>query len=421
MTAYFFDCAVNSGIALLILFTGYRIFLCRNSNFAWSRATLLAIYLLAAVLPSLHFIQVPGQTAVIENAGVEIGELAAVKSSGTVLNSVISLLVPIYYIGISVAVIAIFAGWIKIAAIIWRGIKIQKDGYTLVGSAKRGISPFSVGRFIVVPNDDIACDAIITHELSHVRRLHFIDLLVAQAYLIFQWWNPAAWWMFRSLKTVHEYQADNDTLSSGVARGEYQTLIVTRCAGLTSNLHADTLGSGSLRARLRMMNRSNRKSSLFAFLILLPCAALASAVPTLTYAKDLRNAGDIEELCVSETEDDVAIIYVSETEPSEKETPTYSVNAYLTGENLHELLKNKIKYPYGKTDASGRVVVQFTLAADGRTKDVNILRSSGVPALDNEAMRAISELSLSSPITATACGKDITPDIRFSIPISFNP
>ena len=52
----------------------------------------------------------------------------------------------------------------------------------------------------------------------------------------------------------------------------------------------------------------------------------------------------------------------------------------------------QIKYPDEayKNNIEGRVAIKFVIAADGKVKDVKVLRSSGNQLLDNEAVRVIS-------------------------------
>lgn len=53
---------------------------------------------------------------------------------------------------------------------------------------------------------------------------------------------------------------------------------------------------------------------------------------------------------------------------------------------------SQVKYPEEatKNNIQGRVTLQFTIAKDGKVKDVTIARSSGNELLDNEALRVIS-------------------------------
>ena len=51
MMQYLVNYSLNAGLIIMILWAGYQFALSRNTNFKTSRAALLSIYLLAALLP----------------------------------------------------------------------------------------------------------------------------------------------------------------------------------------------------------------------------------------------------------------------------------------------------------------------------------------------------------------------------------
>ena len=55
-------------------------------------------------------------------------------------------------------------------------------------------------------------------------------------------------------------------------------------------------------------------------------------------------------------------------------------------------VNSRLNYPEDakKKKLGGRVVLQFTIAADGHLEDVKVLRSSGIPSIDAEALRVVS-------------------------------
>lgn len=92
------------------------------------------------------------------------------------------------------------------------------------------IAPFSWMRYIVVSEKDLQadCTPILAHELAHIRLRHSWDILIAQACIIVQWFNPAAWLVKQELQAVHEYEADSEVLRQGVNAKEYQLLLIKK-------------------------------------------------------------------------------------------------------------------------------------------------------------------------------------------------
>lgn len=62
----------------------------------------------------------------------------------------------------------------------------------------------------------------------HLRYRHTLDLLCMQCLLILYWFNPAIWLLKRELQEVHEFEADNGVLNTGIDATRYQLLLVKK-------------------------------------------------------------------------------------------------------------------------------------------------------------------------------------------------
>ena len=69
-------------------------------------------------------------------------------------------------------------------------------------------------------------EAIVLHEKAHLRLRHSFDLLVTDLAGCLQWFNPAMWLLRRELRAIHEYEADEAVLDSGVDARQYQLLLI---------------------------------------------------------------------------------------------------------------------------------------------------------------------------------------------------
>ena len=143
------------------------------------------------------------------------------------------------------------------------------DGNILIHYPEK-IAPFSWMRYIVVSEKDLQadCTPILAHELAHIRLRHSWDILIAQACIIVQWFNPAAWLVKQELQAVHEYEADSEVLRQGVNAKEYQLLLIKKAVG------------SRLYSLANSLNHSSKKSNPWArakYLYVLPLAAVAVA------------------------------------------------------------------------------------------------------------------------------------------------
>lgn len=61
-------------------------------------------------------------------------------------------------------------------------------------------------------------------------------------------------------------------------------------------------------------------------------------------------------------------------------------------QRLRDRVNNELAYPLGAGNASGDVLVGFTIGADGKPANVGVRQSSGNPTFDRAALRLVSHL-----------------------------
>ncbi|WP_417785078.1 M23/M56 family metallopeptidase [Tenacibaculum sp.] len=88
----------------------------------------------------------------------------------------------------------------------------------------------------VNPSENIL---IVEHEKAHVVLKHSIDVLLAEIYIVFFWFNPLVYRYRKSLKSIHEYQADSWVLNGITKTSNY-------LAVLLQNIEKETATSNSL-------------------------------------------------------------------------------------------------------------------------------------------------------------------------------
>lgn len=112
-------------------------------------------------------------------------------------------------------------------------------------------------RILISRHDyDTNSQAILTHELSHIRKGHFYDLMLMEIIKIIYWFNPLIYKLVRDIKDVHEFQADEQTLNSGLDPIEYQLLIIKDCVGHQMFALANNFNHCQIKKRITMMNKS---------------------------------------------------------------------------------------------------------------------------------------------------------------------
>lgn len=123
------------------------------------------------------------------------------------------------------------------------------------------LTPFSWMGHIVLSRKDFEenGNVIITHERAHIRLGHSVDNLLMLPVLLLQWFNPAVWLLMRDLREIHEFEADESVLASGVNAKEYQLLLIKKAVGKRYYSIANSLNHSKLKNRISMM--LSKKSS----------------------------------------------------------------------------------------------------------------------------------------------------------------
>jgi bla regulator protein blaR1 len=95
-------------------------------------------------------------------------------------------------------------------------------------------SPVSWGIFrpVIIVNakgvkDAASAEAIIVHELAHLTRLDWLNLLIARLVTAMFWFNPLVWVLSRAAHELSEQAADDVVLRSNIGRMDYAEVLIS--------------------------------------------------------------------------------------------------------------------------------------------------------------------------------------------------
>lgn len=279
---------INVAIALFYAF--YRLFFYKDTFFAWRRTALLCFFAVSAAVPLLdiqHWIvqQEPMAAMADLYAAVVLPELTLTPQPETDWRQLLADGIVVAY-WLVAALLALrflvqLAGIVRLA----RRCPTQKIDGTTVHLLPRPEGPFSFFRWIFVCPDAHTGDElheILTHERTHARQWHSIDVLTGELACIVCWFNPFAWLMKREIRTNLEYMADEKVLETGHDSRTYQYHLL----GLSHHKAAATIYNSfnvlPLKKRIIMMNkRRTRAIGRTKYLMFLPLAALLMIVSNI--------------------------------------------------------------------------------------------------------------------------------------------
>ena len=116
------------------------------------------------------------------------------------------------------------------------------------------VPSFSWGREVVMSRKDFEENPVIfTHELMHVRCRHTLDLVFLLPVQLLFWWNPLVWITREELRLLHEYEADEGVIRSGIDAAGYQLLLVRKAVGEQRFVLASEFQHLQVKNRVEMM------------------------------------------------------------------------------------------------------------------------------------------------------------------------
>lgn len=263
---------LKSGCYLIIFYLLFKLLMSGTTFFRFNRVTILAGIIGCMFLPLIEFttqeetfLTVPLQTIqgiFVEQAdGIfwdtmfwvrpqvdETGNMQAINWCPIALGYV-------YLAGGLFVLCRILLSFYRMFQLIRNGKRRSYGKYKLI-VVSEPISSFCWGKYIVVSVSDYSqqsTDGILLHETMHLRYRHTLDLLCMQCLLILYWFNPAIWLLKRELQEVHEFEADNGVLNTGIDATRYQLLLVKKAVGTRLYSMANGFNHSKLKNRITMM------------------------------------------------------------------------------------------------------------------------------------------------------------------------
>lgn len=350
---------VELNISLMILYMAYKLFFEKDKNFKVRRIYLLGVLLLPAVIPLMpDSIRMPvGQLSLISInlEEVTISGAGAVNGTGSNL-SFTSVLLLLYIVILTFGILKVFLQLARITHAIIHSKRFQVGGITLLTSKSLHASSFFTYIFIdpaAIKEDSF--NHILEHESIHKREWHSIDRILAELFVIINWFNPVAWMFRRSVIENLEYLADSAVLRKGTDPTKYQLSILNQYIGSAS---ISNQFSSQIKNRINMLNKNYKLGSRWKLALLLPLTALAFFVVSCTDRDaPIKDIDPAEEITAKAPEMEVFSVV--------EEMPKFNGGDPATEFRMY-IAKNLI-YPdeAKEAGATGKIFIKFIVDKEG--------------------------------------------------------
>jgi len=273
-------------------------------------------------------------------------------------------------------------------------------------------------------------EEILKHEQNHLARFHFFDILFMEIIKTLQWFNPFIHMFDRSLRAIHEYQADEGCLKNGVCAASYQQLLLSQVFG-SKNLYITNSFSNPTLIKKRMIMMTKKRSTTMANLKLL---LVMPVIAIVLFA--FSSCGDKGSASAQMPEADKKVVLGDQVSPDAPPPPpppakfnvkdgdtTWSyvdkMPVFAGGDaELLKFIMTNTRYPdvAKKNGIMGRVIVKFIVEPDGSVSNISIMKGVS-PEIDAESVRVVSLLpKFESP--GIEKGKAVP--VWYMVPITFS-
>ncbi len=257
---------IKSILCSAVLFLYYHVFLKNKVFHHYNRFYLLALVAISIIAPFLHFAaaketfvaSLPFQllnTTIMEDGELfEGGYLAQspVLISATVIYKILYSIVILVFLG------AFASSLLKIKRLFRRNEKLTIDDITIVKTDDAPGTPFSFFKLLfwnkTVDMNGAVGQKILQHELVHIREQHSFDKIFMNLIQSIFWINPIIWMIKKELFMIHEFLADEKSVSKGDT-ASFAAMILQASFPQGNFTSANHLSYSSIKRRIKMINQ----------------------------------------------------------------------------------------------------------------------------------------------------------------------
>ncbi len=384
MTA-FVSYQLKSALCLMVFTLLYYALFRRETFHHLNRFLLLGLTALSLLIPLLHL---PVPSSGTRDVPVLIGAVTVyadrLGQGSSATTEPAGWLMTLYLTGV-ILFSAYFLGQLLLLIVrFMKGSRSRYAGACLVVLPENR-HPFSFFNLVFMDRHPEPEDAVLRHELAHVRQWHSLDIIMIQLVKILQWFNPFLFLIEKAIQETHEYLADASvTEQDGEADG-YRLLLLSRVFGVQPGIFSFFNHS---RIKNRMIMLTKQKSPLshgYKYLCLLPAMLLLFVAISCQKKMPAPPPPPPPPPAAAEQPPEVSSdtnFFVKVDKPAEFQ------GGDLT--RFQEWVQKNLVYPPDAIKAGifGKVVVQFAVDENGKLNFVKVLRGVS-PSLDNETVRVI--------------------------------
>ena len=267
---------------------------------------------------------------------------------------------------------------------------VEQGSYKLI-YIKDSQSAFSFFNYLFIGTDAPGVDTIIKHELVHIHQKHSADIIFLEILKIINWFNPFIYLLQNSLKTVHEYIADEQTAIFETDALAYSSFLVNNAYGISGPSITQPFSTYHLLKKRIIMLNQQRSGNLarLKYLVAVPICAGLLCASTLGFSKTY---GWVDLAPKHITQQPKRVPPPPPMPPKSNSTKGTETEPQPVGgiQEFYKFMGKNMRYPKEMFDKNvqGTVIVQFMVETDGSLSDIKAVRGPGYGA-EEESVRVI--------------------------------
>jgi|GEM_PF-1840790 len=362
---------IESGISLAVLYAVYLLLLRSQTCFTFTRFYLLISILISLIIPIIH-INTPAVTAF--KPLLVLNEIRITAESQVMSTPDVPTFQEIlFYLYLSVSAVFLLIFLVSLSYLLMLVLTnkaYDQQGFHIV-LLKKNLPPFSFFTYLFMDESHRlnGMEEVVEHEKAHIRQWHSADLLLSELIIVFQWFNPFAWFYRRTIKEIHEFIADDNVLKQGYDINTYQLRILDQVFGISVIPLINNFNKSITAKRINMMEK--KKSSRISIPrlsgVFLLTAFTIIALACGTKSTDKTMAGKFAQDTAA-----TSLAYLNPDEP-----------AVFPGgiEALVKYIADNVKYPEKalKKGIEGKVYVQVVIDENGKVIPITAEKKAELP------------------------------------------
>lgn len=285
---------LEANIYLGVFYVAYCLFLNKETHYLLNRLYLALSSIVSFILPVLQLgillpplPEPPTASYVVAEQVTNVPAPIAVPVQVTVPAFTLQDgLWYVYLAGAAVCAGLLIIKLISLLKLIRANKVIEMDNYKVV-YLKDTDTAFSFFNYLFIGSEANNERTILRHELVHIRQKHSADIMFLEFLKIINWFNPLVYLLQNSLKTQHEYIADEQTVTEEADATSYSSFLVNNAYGLSGPAITHSFYNLNLLKNRIIMLHQKRSGNLarLKYLVAVPIGAALLCASTLGFSK----------------------------------------------------------------------------------------------------------------------------------------